>query len=77
MKCYLLKLYCFNTYLGSDGFTEPAFPVLIFIHGDSYEYGSGNGYDFSLFSSLGGAIVVTLNYRLGLLGKLSLIMITP
>ncbi|VDL19173.1 unnamed protein product [Hymenolepis diminuta] len=55
----------------SDGFTEPAFPVLIFIHGDSYEYGSGNGYDFSLFSSLGGAIVVTLNYRLGLLGFLS------
>lgn len=44
-------------------------PVLIFVHGDSYEHGSGNAYDFSLFSSLGGVIVVTLNYRLGVLGR--------
>ncbi|KAM7541555.1 hypothetical protein Aperf_G00000035184 [Anoplocephala perfoliata] len=55
----------------SDSSIEPAFPVLIFVHGDSYEHGSGNGYDFSLFSSLAGAVVVTLNYRLGLLGFLS------
>ncbi|VDN99485.1 unnamed protein product [Rodentolepis nana] len=67
--CLTLNIFVPESH--SDGSVEPAFPVLIFVHGDSYEHGSGNGYDFSLFSSLGGSIVVTLNYRLGLLGFLS------
>ncbi|KAL5962634.1 Neuroligin-1, partial [Taenia solium] len=57
--------------LGVEILNEHALPVLIFVHGDSYEHGSGNAYDFSLFSSLGNVIVVTLNYRLGVLGFLS------
>ncbi|EUB63864.1 Neuroligin-3 [Echinococcus granulosus] len=56
---------------GAEDLNEHALPVLIFVHGDSYEHGSGNAYDFSLFSSLGSVIVVTLNYRLGVLGFLS------
>uniref|UniRef100_A0A5K3EYF9 COesterase domain-containing protein n=1 Tax=Mesocestoides corti TaxID=53468 RepID=A0A5K3EYF9_MESCO len=53
------------------GHAKRPLPVLIFVHGDSFENGSGNEYDFSLFASLGSVIAVTLNYRLGLLGFLT------
>lgn len=42
---------------------------MVFIHGESYEWGDGNSYDGSLLSSFGQVIVVTLNYRLGVFGK--------
>ena len=44
-------------------------PVILFIHGDSYEWGSGNVYDGSVLAAVGRVVVVTLNYRLGILGK--------
>ncbi|VDN12447.1 unnamed protein product [Dibothriocephalus latus] len=44
-------------------------PVLIFVHGDSFAYGTGNAYDLSFLASYGSLVAVTLNYRLGLLGK--------
>lgn len=46
------------------------YPVMIFIHGESYEWNSGNPYDGSVLASYGQVIVVTLNYRLGVLGFL-------
>ncbi|KAK2156364.1 hypothetical protein LSH36_215g01039, partial [Paralvinella palmiformis] len=49
-----------------------ALPVVIFIHGESYEFGTGNAYDGSVLAAFGKVIVVTLNYRLGALGFLSL-----
>ncbi|CAL1530991.1 unnamed protein product, partial [Lymnaea stagnalis] len=45
--------------------------VMVFIHGESYQTGTGNAYDGSVLSSFGDVIVVTLNYRLGVLGFLS------
>uniref|UniRef100_T1K1T4 Carboxylesterase type B domain-containing protein n=1 Tax=Tetranychus urticae TaxID=32264 RepID=T1K1T4_TETUR len=45
-------------------------PVLVFIHGESYDWGTGNLYDGSILSSFGNVIVVTLNYRLGVFGFL-------
>lgn len=45
------------------------FPVMVYIHGESYEYNSGNPYDGSVLASYGGVVVVTINYRLGILGK--------
>ena len=46
------------------------FPVLVFIHGDdSYDIGSGNAYDGSVLAWHGQIVVVTINYRLGILGK--------
>lgn len=44
-------------------------PVLLFIHGETYEMGTGNAYDGSVLSSFGGVVVITLNYRLGVLGR--------
>ncbi|XP_028035897.1 uncharacterized protein LOC114247207 [Bombyx mandarina] len=44
------------------------FPVLVFIHGDSFEWSSGNPYDGRILSSYGNIMFVTVNYRLGILG---------
>nr|CAH8840749.1 unnamed protein product [Trichobilharzia regenti] len=46
-------------------------PVFLFVHGESYEHGSGNAYDLSVLASYSDTIGITLNYRLGLLGFLS------
>ncbi|XP_066989678.1 neuroligin-4, X-linked-like [Macrobrachium rosenbergii] len=45
-----------------------AYPVVVFIHGESYEWGSSSLYDGSILAALGKIIVVTINYRLGILG---------
>lgn len=47
---------------------EKKLPVLVFIHGESFEWNSGNPYDGSVLASYADMIVVTLNYRLGILG---------
>lgn len=48
------------------------YPVLVFVHGESYEWNSGNPYDGSVLASYGQILVVTINYRLGVLGKWAL-----
>lgn len=45
------------------------YPVIVFVHGESYEWSSGNPYDGSVLASYGGVVVVTINYRLGILGE--------
>ena len=56
--------------LHADASSSPhLLPVILFIHGDSsYSLGSGNIYDGSILAAVGKNIVVTLNYRLGILG---------
>jgi len=45
-------------------------PVVMFVHGDrSYEIGTGNEYDVSILASYGSIVVITINYRLGILGE--------
>ncbi|KAG8003248.1 Neuroligin-1, partial [Nibea albiflora] len=43
-------------------------PVMVFIHGGSYMEGTGNMFDGSILASYGNVIVITVNYRLGVLG---------
>ena len=59
---------CYHFYLSGLAGNE-LYPVIVFIHGDNYEWGSGNLYDASVLASVGQVVVVTLNYRLGILGK--------
>lgn len=47
----------------------PIYPVMVFVHGESFDWNSGNAYDGSILASYGQVIVVTLNYRLGVLGE--------
>ncbi|XP_049887919.1 uncharacterized protein LOC126382175 [Pectinophora gossypiella] len=44
------------------------FPVLVFVHGDSFEWSSGNPYDGRILASYGNIMVITVNFRLGILG---------
>ncbi|KAL1764404.1 neuroligin-4, X-linked isoform X1 [Sigmodon hispidus] len=46
-------------------------PVMVYIHGGSYMEGTGNMIDGSILASYGNVIVITVNYRLGVLGFLS------
>ena len=41
---------------------------MVYIHGGSYEVGSGKLYDGTALA-MNGVVVVTINYRLGALGK--------
>ena len=45
-------------------------PVFVFIHGESYEWNSGNPYDGSVLASYQAVVVITLNFRLGIFGFL-------
>ncbi|WP_420593521.1 carboxylesterase/lipase family protein [Deinococcus sp.] len=46
-------------------------PVMVWVHGGSFDTGTGNIYDGSVLARDYGVIVVTLNYRLGVLGWLA------
>ncbi|XP_015588030.1 neuroligin-4, X-linked [Cephus cinctus] len=62
-----------NIYAPAMGTSESGrkHPVLLFVHGESYDYGSGNPYDGSVLASYTDQVVVTMNYRLGVLGFLN------
>ncbi|CAK1549816.1 unnamed protein product [Leptosia nina] len=49
---------------------RPGLPCLVFVHGESYEWSSGNAYDGTTLAAHGDIIVVTINFRLGVLGFL-------
>ncbi|KAE8748914.1 Carboxyl/Cholinesterase 22 [Frankliniella occidentalis] len=69
--CLYLNVY--TPKLPSNSDPSPALPVYVFIHGGVFQYGSGSaqglGPDFLVAQDI---IVVTMNYRLGVLGYLSL-----
>lgn len=51
---------------------HPKMPVMFFIHGGGFSFGSGNSFIYGPdFLIAEGVILVTLNYRLGALGFLS------
>ncbi|KAG8227704.1 hypothetical protein J437_LFUL007986 [Ladona fulva] len=56
---------------GSSSGSNLRLPVIVFIHGESFEWNSGNPYDGSLLAAHGGLVVVTINFRLGVLGFLN------
>ena len=43
--------------------------MVLFIHGDSFSWGSGNLYDGDILAAYSDVVVVTINYRLGVLGE--------
>ncbi|XP_015782174.1 neuroligin-4, X-linked-like [Tetranychus urticae] len=64
-----------NVYLPlPKGDSDKKLPVMVFIHGESYNWGSGNTYEGTILAAYGNIVVVTLNYRLGLFGFLPTII---
>lgn len=60
---------CYTATAASDkNDSSVLFTVIVFVHGESYEMGTGNAYDGSILASYGQVIVVTINYRLGPIG---------
>ncbi|XP_058454581.1 neuroligin-4, Y-linked [Malaya genurostris] len=69
--CLYLNIYV-PTQAGSrENSGAQKYPVMVFVHGESYEWNSGNPYDGSVLASYGQILVVTINYRLGILGFLN------
>lgn len=70
-KCYSAFSWLFIAGSRGDGSNASPvkYPVMVFVHGESYEWNSGNPYDGSVLASYGQMLVVTINYRLGVLGK--------
>lgn len=58
--------------LASNENSNNKYPVMVFVHGEgnSYEWGSGNAFDGSILASVGQIVVITINYRLGVFGKM-------
>ena len=65
--CLYLNVYAPADAVGS----RSRLPVLVWIHGGGYVNGSGQDYDGSKLATDGRMIVVTLNYRLNLMGFLA------
>ena len=62
--------------IGRPGNTVDRLPVIVFIHGESFDWGSSHLYDGSVLASYANVVVVTLNFRLGVLGITDSIQIT-
>ncbi|XP_071779141.1 neuroligin-3a isoform X10 [Centroberyx gerrardi] len=67
----LSKTDSFSKQRSEDIRDTGAKPVMVYIHGGSYMEGTGNMIDGSVLASYGNVIVITLNYRVGVLGFLS------
>ncbi|UOE44984.1 carboxylesterase/lipase family protein [Agromyces larvae] len=63
-------LYLNVTAPARDAAASGELPVIVYIHGGGFSYGEGADYDPTKLAG-DGAIVVTFNYRLGLLGFLA------
>lgn len=63
--CLFLSVYTPST----EGSNRP---VLFWIHGGAFLYGTGNGYPGNVLADQGDVVVVSINYRLGILGFLDL-----
>ena len=61
-----------NVYTPAQTDSDQPLPVMVFIHGGSLVGGAGSIYDGSVLAAKGNVIVVTINYRLGAFGYLSL-----
>jgi para-nitrobenzyl esterase len=65
---------CLNLNVWTPGLAGSGLPVMVWIHGGAYVSGSGSDgmYDGGNLAGASGAVVVTINYRLGALGFLHL-----
>ncbi len=66
--CLYLNVYTPSRERGED---HDGFPVMVWIHGGALVVGESDDYDPVRLVEQGGVIVVTINYRLGLLGYMA------
>ena len=62
----MLIIVCY--YCEQEGADENVtYPVYVYMHGGSYRHGAGSVYPGQVLAQYG-VVVITINYRLGLLG---------
>ncbi len=68
-----------NVFSPNGASSDAPLPVMVFIHGGAFRIGTGSLplYDASALAGRGDVVVVTLNYRLGVLGFLNLPEVGP
>ncbi|XP_024893393.1 uncharacterized protein LOC112468442 isoform X2 [Temnothorax curvispinosus] len=66
--CLYLNIYAPHQAEGQKSLKR--YPVMMFIHGESFEWNSGNPYDGTILAAYGNVVFVTINFRLGILGFL-------
>ncbi|KAK2589120.1 hypothetical protein KPH14_001945 [Odynerus spinipes] len=66
--CLYLNIYAPHQSEGQRNLKK--YPVMVFIHGESFEWNSGNPYDGTILAAYGNVVFVTINFRLGILGFL-------
>ncbi|XP_018308974.1 uncharacterized protein [Mycetomoellerius zeteki] len=66
--CLYLNIYAPHQVEGQKNLRK--YPVMMFIHGESFEWNSGNPYDGTILAAYGNIVLVTINFRLGILGFL-------
>jgi len=63
------RFYMFGLFSDESGASiDKPMATLVYIHGESYEWNSGNLYDGTVLAAHSNIIVVTINFRLGILG---------
>ena len=65
--CLFLNIFIPNPPVSANNH----FPVMVFFHGGAFVFGEASDYDPSPLATQGNVIVVTINYRLGILGYLA------
>ena len=80
--CFILQVFIDNdkdtNAIFADNtttFSSLKLPVMLYFHGHTFNDGAGSLYDGSVLSNHGDVIVVTFNYRLGVLGTKILFVI--
>ncbi|EFX88148.1 hypothetical protein DAPPUDRAFT_311742 [Daphnia pulex] len=69
--CLYLNVYAPSEGFAGGGSTSLASsPVMVLVHGESYSWGAGHLMDGAMLAGKSRMVVVTLNYRLGILGFL-------
>lgn len=54
-----------------------AYPVMVYIHGGDFSHGASNLFPGHMMAAFYEVVVVTINYRLGALGKRSSLNLLP
>lgn len=68
-------VFLFSRFTDETGASiEKPMATLVYIHGESYEWNSGNLYDGTVLAAHSNIIVVTINFRLGVLGEFNLVI---
>ncbi len=67
LRCYVIQDTIYFLFLLGG---QHPLAVMVYVHGESFQWGAGNLWDARVLAAYGNVIVVTFNFRLGILGEI-------